>query len=163
MDEIRLEILPHHIEQAKAEQAKFDAQKTHDKFTCNTNYIGYLGELVFNDYLKNKSIDYSWNTFTKQGWDEPDFIINGKTIDLKTTFSDVMWIQQEKFDYYIYAQINKNQTLLKIKGWMTKQEITESKYNGNAKVVNRGNRKDYVFQPFFMNSIKSFFEMYGGA
>ena len=124
MDEIRLEILPHHIEQAKAEQAKFDAQKTHDKFTCNTNY---------------------------------------KTIDLKTTFSDVMWIQQEKFDYYIYAQINKNQTLLKIKGWMTKQEITESKYNGNAKVVNRGNRKDYVFQPFFMNSIKSFFEMYGGA
>jgi len=149
--EIRIEIRPEQIVAAKAEQKKFDAQKTHNKFNCDTNYIGLLGEMVFNDYLKTKGLDYVWYQYTKQGWDEPDFKINNKTVDLKTTFSEVMWIQKEKFDIYLYAQINKAQTLLKIKGWLSLEEIKEAKNKKTCKVVKRGSRRDYVFEPHFMN------------
>ena len=157
-DEIRLEITPADIEEAKKVQQDFDSQKTYNKFNCNTNYIGYLGELVFNRYLKGKDLDYKWIQFNKQGWNEPDFIINDKKVDLKTTFSDVMWMQDAKHDIYIYAQINKKQTLLKIKGWMSKTEIDEAKYNNKCKVVVRNTRKDYVFEPLFMNSVREFLE-----
>tara|TARA_R110001599_G_scaffold123981_3_gene296449 strand:- start:32 stop:541 length:510 start_codon:yes stop_codon:yes gene_type:complete len=151
MGEIRIEIRPEQIIKAKQEQKVFDAQKTHNKFNCNTNYIGLLGEMVFNDYLTTKNFDYTWFQYTKQGWNEPDFKINGKTIDLKTTFSEVMWIQKEKFDIYIYAQINKSQTLLKIKGWLSLEDIKDAKMKKNCKIVKRENRIDYVFEPHFMN------------
>ncbi len=96
------------VQKAKNEQKKFDSQKTYDKFKCKTNYIGYLGELVFNEYLKTTPHKFEWVCYTKKSWKNPDFIINGKSVDLKTTFSDSMWIQNEKFDTYIYAQINKD-------------------------------------------------------
>jgi len=152
MGEIRIEIRPDQISQAKTEQKRFDAQKTHNKFKCETNYVGLLGEMILDDYLKSNGFDYEWYQYTKQGWNEPDFKINNKTVDLKTTFSDVMWIQQEKFDVYIYAQINKAQTLLKIKGWLTLDEIKEAKRKNNCRIVKRGSRKDYVFEPHFMNN-----------
>ena len=96
---MKLSITPEQIAWAKKEQAKFDAQKTHNKFKCSTNYIGLLGEVVFDQFLKDYGIEYKWIKFTKKGWKDPDFIIKNKSIDLKTTFSDSMWIQQEKFDY----------------------------------------------------------------
>ena len=38
---MKLSITPEQIAWAKKEQAKFDAQKTHNKFKCSTNYIGF--------------------------------------------------------------------------------------------------------------------------
>jgi hypothetical protein len=51
----------------------------------------------------------------------------------------------------LYAQINKAQTLLKIKGWLSLEEIKEAKNKKTCKVVKRGSRRDYVFEPHFMN------------
>ena len=155
MPNVVLRINPEQVDIAKREQEKFDLQKTHNKFKCKTNYIGYLGELIFNEYLKAIGIEYEWICFTKKGWDSHDFIIKGKKVDLKTTFSDSMWIQDEKFDTYIYAQINKNETQMAVIGWLSKKDITEMKEKNLCDVVKRGNRKDYVFSQSLMKEFKN--------
>ena len=66
-----LDINSSQLQKAKEEQIKFDKQKTHDKFKCKTNYIGYLGELVFNEYLKTTPHKFEWICYTKKGWDSP--------------------------------------------------------------------------------------------
>ena len=156
MRELKLPISLDLLLSAKKQQKEFDAQKTYNKFNCNTNYIGLLGEMVLNEYLNKQNVDFKWVQFNKQGWNDPDFIINNKTIDLKTTFSDVMWIQKEKFDIYLYAQINKDQSELTLKGWLSKEEITKSKTDGiNCKKVTRDNRHDWIFEPSNMFDIES--------
>jgi len=156
MKELTLPISLDQLLSAKKQQKEFDAQKTYNKFNCNTNYIGLLGEMVLNDYLQENNVDFKWVQFTKSGWNDPDFVIANKTIDLKTTFSDVMWIQKEKFDIYLYARINKDQSELTLKGWLSKEEITKSKASGNnCKKVTRGHRHDWVFAPSDMFDIES--------
>ena len=157
LSQIDLPITLDQIKKAKLEQKKFDIQKTYDKFKCDNNYIGLLGEIIFNEFLKKKDYHFKWLDFTKQGWDEPDFIINNKTVDLKTTFSDSMWIQQEKFDVYIYSQINKKEDVLSIKGWLTKENIKEAKEKHQCNIVRRNNRVDYVFKQHHMRDINLIF------
>tara|TARA_R110000803_G_C11716339_1_gene287601 strand:- start:3 stop:482 length:480 start_codon:yes stop_codon:yes gene_type:complete len=157
LNQIDIPIRLNQIRAAKLEQEKFDLQKTYDKFKCDTNYIGLLGEMVFNEFLKTKAYDFKWFEFTKQGWDDPDFIINNKTVDLKTTFSDSMWIQQEKFDVYIYAQINKAEDVLSIKGWLTKDNIRKAKEKHQCNIVRRDGRVDYVFKQHHMRDINLIF------
>lgn len=155
MPNIVISVMPGEVEKAKKERDKFDLQKTYNKFKCTNNYIGYLGELVFSRWLKENKIDFEWIEFTKQGWNNPDFIINNKSIDLKTTTSDSMWIQQEKFDVYVYAQINKEQTLITIKGWLSKNDITTLKELKYCRVVERDSRKDYVFDVGIMRDMST--------
>ena len=150
MPNLILDISSSQLQKAKEEQIKFDSQKTHNKFKCKTNYIGYLGELVFNEYLKTTRHKFEWICYTKKGWDSPDFIINGRSVDLKTTFSDSMWIQNEKFDTYVYAQISKDETQMEIKGWLSKEDITSMKQKNLCELVKRDNRIDYVFNQFLM-------------
>jgi len=157
LSQIDLPITLEQIKKAKLEQNKFDIQKTYDKFKCDNNYIGLLGEIIFNEFLKRKDYHFKWLDFIKQKWDEPDFIINNKTVDLKTTFSDSMWIQQEKFDVYIYAQINKTEDVLSIKGWLTKENIKEAKEKHQCNIVRRNNRVDYVFKQHHMRDINLIF------
>ena len=145
-----LDISSDQLQKAKDEQIKFDSQKTYNKFKCKTNYIGYLGELVFNEYLKTTPHNFEWVCYTKKSWDSPDFIINGRSVDLKTTFSDSMWIQNEKFDTYIYAQISKDETQMEVKGWLSKNDITKMKERNLCEVVKRDNRIDYVFNQSLM-------------
>jgi len=64
------------LNKAKEETKVFDLQKTYNKFVCNHNYIGLLGEMVLDQHLKDKDINHTWVQFTKKGWSEPDFIIN---------------------------------------------------------------------------------------
>jgi hypothetical protein len=46
-------------------------------------WIGDLGELCFNQWLEqNQIIDYSWEVEDVAG--KPDFVINGKRVDVKT-------------------------------------------------------------------------------
>lgn len=155
MKELKLAITPAQVEEAKEKQAEFDAQKTYNKFVCKTNYIGLLGEMVFNDYLTSTGAKFEWVQFTKQGWNDPDFIIGGKSIDLKTTFSPVMWMQKEKWDIYLYAHLSKDEKTLTIKGWLPKEEITKAKASGKGcKIVNRGSRQDWIFMPTDMYNIE---------
>jgi hypothetical protein len=156
MPNLILDISINQLNRSKKEQAIFDSQKTHDKFKCKNNYIGYLGELVFNEYLKKTGLNYEWICYTKKNWDSPDFIVNNKSVDLKTTFSNSMWIQEEKFDTYIYAQINKLETQMEIIGWLSKQDITNIKKKKLCNIVKRGNRKDYVFKQSLMKDFLSY-------
>jgi len=150
---INIQIKPEEVTQAKEQTKLFDAQKTYNKFNCTTNYIGFLGEIVLARYLKEHNISSQHIDFIKKGWNEPDFIINGKSIDLKTTYSDSMWFQQPKFDVYIYAQIDKDDSSLHLISYMTKQDMIDAKTNGKATQVTRGDRVDNVISPNNMKTI----------
>jgi hypothetical protein len=95
---IRIPLTPEMIAEAKAEQAKFDAQKTWNKFPSPNNYIGLLGEMALDKYMTELELDYEWIVFNKQGWRYPDFKFNELTIDMKTTFDTRMWGQTPKWD-----------------------------------------------------------------
>ena len=56
MKELTLPISLEQLLAAKQQQKDFDAQKTYDKFKCDTNYVGLLGEMVLNDYLEAEGI-----------------------------------------------------------------------------------------------------------
>ena len=68
-----------------------------------------------------------------------------------------MWIQQEKFDVYIYAQINKAEDVLSIKGWLTKDNIRKAKEKHQCNIVRRDGRVDYVFKQHHMRDINLIF------
>ena len=61
-----------------------------------------------------------------------------------------MWIQDEKFDTYVYAQISKDESQMEIKGWLSKEDITSMKQKNLCELVKRDNRIDYVFNQFLM-------------
>jgi hypothetical protein len=113
--------------------------------------------MVFNDFLQQTDKEYRWVQFDKKNYNEPDFIIKGKSVDLKTTFSDSMWIQQEKFDVYIYAQINKKLDKLMIKGWLNKKDITKLKENNQCDTRVREKGIDYIISQSNMKDIHMIF------
>ena len=139
---IQITILPEEVSFAKQAIQTFDAQKTYNKFTCTNNYIGFLGELVLHKYLTTNHISHEWNNFIQKGWNKPDFIINNKSIDLKTTVTNGLWYQTPKYDYYIAAHINQENTLLTIKGIIGSQEMLTK-----SQVITHHNRTDYLI-PF---------------
>jgi hypothetical protein len=154
---IVLPITEHQIKVSKETQANFNKNKIYDKFKCDTAYVGYLGEMVFNEFLQQTDKEYRWVQFDKKNYNEPDFIIKGKSVDLKTTFSDSMWIQQEKFDVYIYAQINKKLDKLMIKGWLNKKDITKLKENNQCDTRVREKGIDYIISQSNMKDIHMIF------
>ena len=154
---IVLPITNYQINKSKDIQNKFNKQKIYDKFKCNNSYIGYLGEMVFNEYLMTTNKEFKWIEYNKKKYDEPDFIIKGKTVDLKTTFSDSMWIQQEKFDVYIYSQVNKELTKLMLKGWLNKKDISHLKENNQCDIRKREKGIDYIISQSNMKDIHLIF------
>jgi len=137
------------IKLAKERTIEFDKIKTFNKFPCKNNYIGLLGEIVFNRYLTENKIEHEWIEFVKKGYKSPDFIINGKTFDLKTTKSSVMWFQKPIYDVYIYAQVNDDIDILTIHGWVTKESLLKMIESDELEIVTRKefNRTDYIIRP----------------
>jgi hypothetical protein len=152
---IIIPINPADIKEAKEQQIQFDKQKSHDKFVCSTNYIGLLGEITLHKYLEYNNIEHLWINFIKKDYTKPDFIINNKTIDLKCTYSDSLWIQEPKFDIYMYSQITKDEQFMVIKGVMQGCVLQNSIVDKSAKQVRRGNRVDYVFPQSSMLPVES--------
>ena len=73
------------------------------------------------------------------GYNEPDFIVNGATIDVKTTYSPSLWFQQPKFNIYVLAHVSPDNEFLQLSGFIFNDKMIRS-----AKQVTRGNRVDYV-------------------
>jgi hypothetical protein len=140
---MRFPIFNREIEQAKSIAKDFNAQKTYNKFECHNNYIGFLGEIAFAKLLKLNDIEYTWINLVKPNWDNPDFIIGGKTFDIKTTTGDSLWIQEPKWDYYILANYVPLQNHIDFLGYIYKDRLTNIISN-NPRVVVRENRSDYV-------------------
>jgi hypothetical protein len=158
---IKIPILPEEIVQAKETIAEFDCQKTFDKFKCKNNFIGVLGEIVFNRYLLSKNISFTWVDYVKQGWDSPDFIIDGESVDIKTTTSCKMWIQEPKFDKYIFCRVNDCLEYLYILSVIDKKLLDEYISKGLLEVVKRENRQDYTVTLDQMKSIELYFAKLG--
>lgn len=125
--ELVLNITEKQIEHARKKIKEFDNQKTHNKFNCSTNYIGYLGEIVFNSYLeRNGRYDEKvWFPFITPQWDDPDFKINGYSIDLKTTYDDGLWFQTPVHDIYIATTMQRNNKKMRVLGWIGKKELID--------------------------------------
>ena len=148
------------IDFAKEETKKFDAQKIYDKTVRRpeVNYIGLLGEITFHKWLKKQGIKHKWIEFTKKAWEEPDFIIGGKAVDLKTSFDTKMWIQEPKFYYYIFARVNEDMKYLYVIGIISKRTIDTLMKKGGLIKFERPNRIDYHVYLAQMKSIESYFE-----
>jgi hypothetical protein len=143
---MKLTITSEEVSEAKRITKEFDAQKTYNKFVCNTNYIGLLGETILTKYLISQHIKHEHIEFVKKGWNQPDFIINGKSIDLKTTYSDSMWFQEPKYDIYIYSRMSNDDSSLEVIGYVTKEDMIKYKQDGTANAVTRNGRTDYVIK-----------------
>ena len=146
--EITIPILYSEVVSSKESIFLFDSQKTYNKFPCNSNYKGYLGELVLHRYLTEQGIQHTWLPFIKDSWDECDFIINGSNIDLKTTTTDCLWFQTPKHPYYLGAYINPNDTYMILKGI-----ISNDKMMGKALGVQHHNTKCNKIEHYKLNSI----------
>lgn len=157
--ELNLTITPSQLQHARNKQKEFDSQKTYDKFKSSTNYIGYLGELVFNDYLESINCidDKKWMQFVTPDWTEPDYMIHGYSVDLKTTFEDGMWFQEPTHDIYISARISRNEKSMKILGWVTGKELTTMKKSNSihCKKITRGNRTDWVLNQSALQDLRT--------
>ena len=151
-----IKIKPEEVKLAKELIEEFDAQKTHNKFNCKTNYVGILGEIVFDRHLTEQGIEHSWVKFIKKPSDMPDFFINNVAVDLKTTYSNVMWFQEPKFDVYVYAQISEDDKYLHVTSFISKQSLINYTNSPQVERVKRDNRVDYIIKPADMIDMSLF-------
>jgi hypothetical protein len=149
---IEINITSAEIAEAKKLTIEFDKQKLYNKFKCTTNYRGLLGEMVLHRWLTEQGIEHEWVEFTKQGWNQPDFIIEGYSIDLKTTTAEGLWYQQAKHDVYISAQITWDDRKLTINGWSTRELLQQASYTeGAAKSIYKNrNNPTYVLSTKYL-------------
>ena len=125
------------VVKAKADTLAFDKQKSYNKFICKNNYIGLLGEMVLDRYLTEHNITHTWVPFIKTSTSEPDFIINGITFDIKTSYDGRMWVTQKTpHDIYIGAQIKHNNKVMSINGWLTRRGVCVHKLHKNKHTTN---------------------------
>ena len=153
---IRVDIKPEEVSLAKELSKKFDEQKTYDKFKCETNFIGILGEIVFHRWLNENGFSHKWIDFVKQGYDQPDFIIVNYNIDLKTTSSQKMWIQKAVFDYYVFARVNADMKELFLISTINKTRLERLIKEGQLEIVQRGERFDYLVSIDQMKDFEEF-------
>jgi len=112
MELIKIKITKKDIDYAKQQTEDFDKTKLFNKYECDNNYFGFLGEYLFDKTFSKKiapKFKYEWLGFFRDNWNDPDFIISGKSFDLKTTVGTHLEVQTPKFDYYIFSRINPNE------------------------------------------------------
>lgn len=136
---IKVHITDDEVEQSKRLRDSLDSHKTYNKLNCSNNFIGALGEIKLNDYLKENQFNYVWHEYINDSYDCPDFIVNGATIDLKTTYSEYLWFQKPKHDIYIQATMSPDNKFLLLSGFILKENMMKV-----AKQVVRGTRIDYI-------------------
>jgi hypothetical protein len=125
-----------HFKEARDYDTKInelDLMKTANYTNCSIPdryYKGYLGELAFHLYLIKHNIDHVWNTNTLGVSDNGDFIINGKSFDIKTTGVShyenflVSTAQMKHYrDYYVFAKIVDTKVLFF--GLLTNSEVNK--------------------------------------
>lgn len=134
------------IEHSKEVADSFDKIKVYNKIDCVNNWKGYLGELVFEDYLKENGINHTWHNFVKNTYEYPDFTINGEDIDVKVSDDGNLWIQEPKWDKYILMRYEERLSSMIILGYIQRYSLKAKIETGKAKQVIRGKRKDYVLK-----------------
>ena len=89
--------------------------------------LGCVGELAFEEYLKQKSINYSLDNsdFTQTNSDEYDFLINGKKIDVKVAKKSTGRRPTDGWTYGYPNEQNPSSKDFVVVGWVdfTNEEI----------------------------------------
>lgn len=111
------------IEEAKQYIKEFDKVKSYDKFLYSKNWIGYVGEEIFKRFLMREAIGFEHIKIGTGTPDSPDFIIDGKTFDVKTTQKLRLMTQKPKHDYYVSIFYNETNQTCKIVGFISKEKI----------------------------------------
>ena len=154
---LRIPIRKEDVEWAKKETAKFDEQKTYEKLDCDTNYIGLLGEITFHRWMERSGIIHEWMDFVKQGWDEPDFKMGEIGMDLKTTFDNKGWLQNGKFDIYLFSRVNEDLKELFVLGFLKGKRVEKLIIEEKLEKRMRQGRIDYVVP---INKMRPLYELF---
>lgn len=144
-------------QKAIAEMPEFDAQKTYNKFECDHNWIGYLGELVLEQHFQEIGFEHEWIPFIKQGTEFADFVVDGKTYDLKTSYGTSLNLKIPHFDFYVFSRMNKGEehTLFVI-GVISKEKLERGIREQKWKRVNKDDGSYYYEIP--ISDLKPFEE-----
>jgi len=158
---IKISITPEDIAEAKKVINNFDSEKIYNKYECSNNFLGPLGEMAFERWLCENNIEHSYYGFRdyKLRTSDPDFIIFGKTIDLKTTIGTELHIQNPKFDIYIYSTISAKLDEVKIIGYITKEKIIELKNKNLLKTIFKNNNEFNVMKVIHLTPIERLFKI----
>lgn len=155
---IKIPIPDDYIEWAKKETDTFDDQKTYNKFQCDNNFIGILGERVLHEWLESLEVPHEWVELIKQQWNEPDFKIAGKTFDLKTTIDTKMWLQNPVHDYYIFSRVNDDMENLILVSYIKKEKLLRLIKKGELESNIREFSTDYQCEISHMKKIEKLFK-----
>lgn len=155
---MRFPITEFEITKAKEITQKFDAQKTHNKLDTDNNWIGYLGEKKFKDYLSNLNVIYTWNNFLKPDYTQPDFLVSRYTVDIKTTYDEALWLQKPEWDIYILGQIERNHEAINFYGWINNKRLKRLLRYNKYKVLRDG-RVDYRIPLEKLDIMRTFEEL----
>ena len=159
---IRMTICPEDLSWAKEKSKSFDEKKSHEKFVCPDNYIGVLGELYFSKLLEKEGIDHQWVEFDKDDYTQPDFYVQGKSIDVKTSFDCKMWVQDGKWDYYVFCRVNLELNELFFIRFCKGKFITDGIEKGVLKQIDKGRvNNPYVVSIDQMENIDLLFKNLG--
>lgn len=103
-------------------------------------YLGCIGELAFEEFLKEQNIQYKTDNtdFTTRNSDDFDFLINSKKIDIKVakkstksnpsdgwTYGYPQEQKPESKDYVIIGWVDFNQKQIGFYGWIAGKIISE--------------------------------------
>ena len=153
---IRIPIKEEDVIWAKEETKKFDEQKLYNKVESSNNYLGILSEMVLDRWWKHSSFEHIWVDFVKKGWDEPDFYVKGKSIDLKCTFGFDLLFEKAKFDYYIFSRVNEDLEALFVIGYISKEKMQKLIDSGKIETFESNKRKVYKITIDMLKPIEEF-------
>ena len=143
---VTLKIPEDWIPWAKEKTKEFDEVKGWDKFECDTNWIGILGERLFAEFLRSQGVGHKWHgelDFNQGNFTTPDFTIYTEedfTLDVKTASHgrDLMFPKEQKpyFDYFVFITLNQEQTEAYIQGYISrKNAVRYKKIVGKSRCV----------------------------
>lgn len=91
--------------------------------------LGFAGELAFAKFMKTYP-DFSF----KPRSGGHDFIVKGKTVDVKTTayvepwLKVALWKVEHPCDYYVLLKANESYDVFEVVGYMSKEDLFQDKY-----------------------------------
>ena len=136
-------------------QPKFES----NKFQFDSDYIGFLGQIVYRKYLRTTNQEYTERVIINgKGDNGYDFKVNGELIDVKSSqmryqFKDTKWdkkwffllnrwqVEDSHADYFVSVQISMHQKFGYMMGHITPNEVIanglmkSSQYSHNYNVL----------------------------
>ena len=156
---ISIELTKQDIELAKSEAERFNSFKTWNKYKCCNSWMGFVAERKFNGWLLDNELNFTWFA-EKDGYaNNPDFLISGLSVDIKTTTKFVMFVDTKiKFDLYVFSRINEQDLkYLYLVGFVTRKDVVKLINAGKCRLISYADgNKYYEILIEYMKPIEGF-------